>query len=142
MSILKQVLDNGAVKKVGGFAKSQMTVMGAANALMSLGTYNDEREKGHGVVYSAGAAALQNVFYDAVGLPIMLGVGAMQMAPAMYDAYKGYAQNLQRSTRAFSHGYQDTQAAYTMRQRSLQAINASRLNTRSALGNEAQYMHR
>lgn len=38
--------------------------------------------------------------------------------------------------------YFDTQAAYTERQRSLRAITSSRMSTRSALGNEAQLMHR
>lgn len=39
-------------------------------------------------------------------------------------------------------GYQDTQQAYTMRQRAVQAIQQSRMNARSVLGNEASLLHR
>ena len=38
--------------------------------------------------------------------------------------------------------YQDTDQAYTLRQRNLQAIQESRLNARSVLGNEARMLHR
>lgn len=37
--------------------------------------------------------------------------------------------------------FRDNDAAYTMRQRSMQAISQSRLNARSALGNEARSLH-
>lgn len=38
-------------------------------------------------------------------------------------------------------GFQDSDKAYTARQRGLQAIENSRLNARSALGNEARSLH-
>lgn len=38
--------------------------------------------------------------------------------------------------------YTDTRGAYTERQRALRAITSSRMSTRSALGNEAQLIHR
>lgn len=39
-------------------------------------------------------------------------------------------------------GYRDTEQAATMRQAAVQAIQGSRLNARSALGDEARLMHR
>lgn len=38
--------------------------------------------------------------------------------------------------------YKDSQAAYTMRQAAVQAIQGSKLNARNALGGEASLMHR
>lgn len=138
-------LASGTLEKVGGLVKSQMNIPGVVGGLMGYGMYKDMREKGHGVIGSAVGAVGQDMFWKAMG-GAGLALGAVQIAgslvPAGYQGYKTAAQSLARSNRAFSNGYVDTQAAYTMRQRALQEIQSSRLNARSALGNEAQYMHR
>jgi hypothetical protein len=41
----------------------------------------------------------------------------------------------------FSEGFMDTQAAFTMRQRSMQAIQRAQLGARRSLGNEAAILH-
>ena len=38
-------------------------------------------------------------------------------------------------------GFADTRASFTQRQRAMQAIHNSQMNTRAAMGNEASFMH-
>lgn len=68
--------------------------------------------------------------------------------PSMAQGYMGWEDRLrsqQRSRRDpgnMNFSYTDTEAAYTMRQSAVQAIQGSKLNARSALGGEAKLMHR
>lgn len=60
-----------------------------------------------------------------------------------FQLYGGIANAARRATRMDLGGsFFDTKEAYTSRQRAVQAINASHLQARSAIGNEAQLMHR
>lgn len=75
-------------------------------------------------------------------LPVMAPIGHVSAAAgrASRDIDAGHRSlgiNTSSSLAAFS-----TKGAYTSRQMSVQAIQRSHLNARSALGNEAQYMHR
>jgi len=75
-------------------------------------------------------------------LPVMAGIGHVTAATgrASRDIDAGHRSlgiNTSSSLAAFS-----TKGAFTSRQMSVQAIQRSHLNARSALGNEAQYMHR
>lgn len=71
----------------------------------------------------------------ALWAPLVVGtvVGTYKWAAALTSKYRGLELG----------GYfPETQGAYTSRQRSLQAITASRLQARSAIGNEAMLFHR
>lgn len=52
---------------------------------------------------------------------------------------KGKIQKYYQS--GFGGNYKDTQNAYTMRQRGVQAMQASKMNARSVLGSEARSFH-
>jgi hypothetical protein len=57
--------------------------------------------------------------------------------------YGGMANQVNQHTYANLGGYfPETEGSYTGRQRAMQAITASRLQARSAIGNEAMLMHR
>ena len=112
---------------------------------MGYSMYAGERDKGKGMIGAGVSAVATNAFYSAAGgagVALMAVQAAGEIIPEAHRAYNSYAQSLMKSTRAFSKGFQDTQASYTMRQRALQEIQSSRLNARTAMGNEAQYMHR
>ena len=68
-------------------------------------------------------------------------IGGAVMQSAM-DHHRYGKQQIQKYYRpGFGGNYQDTQAAYTMRQRGVQAMQASKLNARSVLGSEARTFH-
>lgn len=73
------------------------------------------------------------------GLPVNL---ARPLASVGQEIGKSYS----RANADWGRHYQTTnfnrEAAYTMRQRAVQAIQGSKLNARSALGSEASLMHR
>ena len=66
-------------------------------------------------------------------LPFELGVGAYSIAAEKTRQYKGLE---------FGGYFMDSQGSYTSRQRAVRAITTSQLQARSAIGNEAQLMHR
>lgn len=72
---------------------------------------------------------------------IAQGIEAGYSAYRNHDLYgKGEIAKYYKSN--FGGQYQDTQQAYTMRQRGVQAMQASRMNARSVLGSEARSLHR
>lgn len=112
------------------------------DAFQAHGTYVDQREKNHGVAYSAGAAALSLGAW-AVIPEVMWGLTAFDIAKtgmqALTPAIRQASINQSRGYQAnFGGNYVDTQQAYTMRQRGLQAIQNSNMNVRSTLGSEAR----
>ncbi len=68
----------------------------------------------------------------------MLSLGGMAVSwlPGMWDQVPDAQQELMAGTQ-----YIMPRVAYTQRQRGLQAIHMSQMNTYSAFGNEASYMH-
>jgi hypothetical protein len=88
--------------------------------------------------------------FDAIGLPGMIGLGAIKSVPTL--AVNGFlgatkmARSMDRSSRnvAFNNAtFVDTPQAYTMRQAGMQIAEASRYNLQQTLlGNEASSMHR
>ena len=118
---------------------------GALGIGFGLSDYSAEREKGRSVLGSAATAVATDALWGAagpLGWAAMGGQMAVGLGAAGYQAAAGYGKQLAAMQRPFSGQYQDTQNAYTMRQRAVQAIQGSKLNARSAVGNEAQYMHR
>jgi hypothetical protein len=78
--------------------------------------------------------------------PVAAGMMALDAGNA-YVKFKGWEikrnqqlKGLMRQSNTVGGGYVDTQRALTMRQASIQAIQGSKLNARSALGGEARIL--
>lgn len=84
---------------------------------------------------------------SAVGWALLGPFGpAAALSQPLLAIGKSLGTSYARSNAEWGRHYQKTEfnreAAYTMRQRAIQAIQGSKLNARSALGNEASLMHR
>lgn len=105
-----------------------------------------EMAMGHSVGDAVKQASLEALLYEmfpSIGLSYMaipLAQLSYQIGRSHYDNDKQQFEDMYRPN--LGGNYQDTQQAYTMRQRGVQAIQNSRLNARSALGNTARMMHR
>lgn len=96
-----------------------------------------------------GEALVRGAFY-AAGEALLPGFGLLTTVGALGGAIGGSAidhakygkQKIQKYYRpGFGGDYQDTQQAYTMRQRSAQALQQTKMNARSVLGSEARTFH-
>jgi len=82
-----------------------------------------------------------------LGRAVQTGIDISIFAGMATEGVRGYVTTMRGIGRAvprqeFGERFQDTQGSYTERQRAVRAITSSRLSTRSAIGNEAQLMHR
>ena len=95
---------------------------------------------------AVGKALVQGAAWAVAPQVMMVGVGfstARAAASAFPTAYRMKEAHWNQYFKPNLGGnYVDTQQALTMRQAGIQAIQGSRLNARSALGNEAGMMHR
>lgn len=98
---------------------------------------------------STGQALVRGAFNFAAGamlpgyyqIQAVAGIGKVASEVGMdYRKYgKGKIQKYYKA--GFGGNYNDTQNAYTMRQRGVQAMQASKMNARSVLGSEARSFH-
>ncbi len=98
---------------------------------------------GRGMIYWAAFGVLGTVPAMALLMGVPLARAAATAIPAAYRQKE--AQWRQYHQPAYGYvggGYTDTEAAMTMRQAGVQAIQGSRMNARSALGSEGRLMHR
>lgn len=110
-------------------------------------TYQEDRESGMGVVGSAGHAVLEAAL-PFISMPLYIGYEVLSGAPGEMikgiDAADRYRRQLMKesSNRAFVNAhFDDTEQAYTMRQRGMAIAKRSKYNVQQAmLGNEAKYM--
>lgn len=131
------------IQKVGGPGALIGDTMNIVGAKMD---YNYAREQGNSKAMSAAKAVGTFFFYESMGLwaiPFSLVTGGIQMAGAVnrsttQQMAKGYGM---RGKLGSGH-FEMTEAGYTMRQRSLNAIRNNGINTQSALGNEARTYYR
>ncbi len=97
---------------------------------------------GQNIGGALGSAALAAVFpklywaYSLGSMAAMAVPAVMQATDTLNARARSYASPVT------NWSYVDTQAAYTMRSAAVQAIQASKLNARSALGGEARLMAR
>lgn len=151
----------------GGLVKTALTGMNIGdgiNAIVAVSDYKNAREQGNSkavsVAKAAGSFAWGEMFFGGVsgaitkagltgGAAIAANVGVMaayigvtagtQAVVAMGNHNAKQMAKRYNSKGKFGSGYFDmTEAGYTMRQRSLNAIRNNGLNTQSALGNEAR----
>lgn len=128
MSILKSAV------KVG------MKGMDIASPIIS---YNENRNEGHGVTYSVGSALAEYALYSPLTGNLGLALMAKDIAVGTFKFVNGVGlENAKVTSQAYKHqfggNFQDSDNAYTMRQRGIQAIQNNGLNTRSVLGSEAR----
>ena len=149
----------GAFGKKFKVPKAITKTLGAATDLANFGDFFTRAVMGS-VAGSMVSGALGGGLLGTVGGSLAGGMatkhawklmGAGMLAAGAYGVYKGtstvlkagynYRQNQKRIDTAGSLAAFSTQGAYTMRQRAVQAIHKSHLNARSALGQEANFMH-
>ena len=131
-----------AIQKVGKGA----LVGDAINVIGGYADYKAARGQGDSRALSIAKAAGSFAFYEMLG-PWGFAVAGVQMAGALGGAVvQNTTEKMKQaygSKGKFGSGYFDmTEAGYTMRQRSLNAIRSNGLNTHSALGNEARTYYR
>lgn len=128
---------------MGHMAKAALT---ALNVGFSVPTYLDYRKEGHGVTTSLGATVGMFAAFE-VAAPLMWGLMAKDLVvggtQAALQVGRANAEATSKSYKSnFGGRYQDSQNAYTMRQRGIQAIQKNGLNARSVLGSEARQYFR
>jgi hypothetical protein len=138
MSIISSVLKTGKSSLIGGAATVGFGYM----------DYRSRVNEGENRSSAAVKAIASNALWAIPGMGwIMAGQMASEMTPALINGFaSGGQQQAQRQSRAyranFGGYYRDSQGAYTMRQRGVQAIENNRMNTRSVLGSEARTLVR
>lgn len=131
-----------AIQKVGGGA----LIGDAINVIGGVADYKNARNQGDSRAISLAKSAGTFAFYEMMG-PWGLAVAGVQVAGTLGGAVVQHTTNTMRQAYnnigKFGSGYFNmTEAGYTMRQRSLNAIRSNGLNTQSALGNEARTYYR
>ena len=105
--------------------------------------YKEERQRGAGKITAFGAAALQTAAFEIFPALAWASLAA-NVIPVGFQAYNAAAERRKSwwdDLRYPNMGvYFDTSAALTMRQAAVQAIQQSKLNARSVLGQEARLM--
>ena len=134
---------------VGAFVRSGIQKVGimplagdAINIVAGVSDYKRARKQGDSRAVSVAKAIGTFAFYEFMG-PYGLALAGVQIAGSLTSAYgQNSAKTMSQayaSKGKFGSGYFNmTEAGYTMRQRSLNAIRQNGLNTQSALGNEAR----
>lgn len=142
---------------VGGFINDGL------NVWCGVSTYKSERQEGKGVInsaikgvgdtianeiiWSSVNSSIESVFGSAAAGPIGIGVMAAYIGATVGSQF--VKASSEHTTRTMSQAYRMagrfgsgyfnmTDAGYTMRQRSLNAIRSNGLNSQSVLGNEAR----
>lgn len=124
---------------------------GTLNAINAIVDYNSARNSGRGVVGSMASAAGWFAAGEVLGfkmIPLMALGHVPSAAVSSIEKTDQLVRNMQmtnmyKNTPFFNARFQDTQAAYTMRQAGMQvAKNTQYRLEQTMLGNEAQYMKR
>ena len=114
----------------------------AMNVIGGVTDYKHARSEGNSKTVSLAKAVGTFAFYEALGayaIPFTLVQAGTSIASAVWQnnaqqMSKAYASNGKLGSGHFNM----TEAGYTMRQRSLNAIRSNGMNLQSALGNEAR----
>lgn len=137
----------GALVKtaLSGIAKTGV-IGDVMNVVGGVSDYNSARQQGNSRAVSIAKAVGSFAFYEMLG-PWAFAVVGAQVAGSLLPASAQHTTKTMTqaysSRGKFGSGHFDmTQAGYTMRQRSLNAIRNNGLNTQSVLGNEARTYYR
>lgn len=135
-------ITTSAAKKIGVGALA----MDAINVAGGVSDYNNARKEGDSQAVSVAKAVGSFIFYEATGV-FGVGLTAIQVGATLANTAAEHTTKQMagayESAGKFGSGYFEmSKPAYTMRQRSLNAIRNNGLNTQSALGNEARTYYR
>lgn len=154
MGMTTQALKQG-VKKAGFLSVAMGFGFDLMNVGTAVGTYKASQDAGDHIAISAlkgaGNFAISEAFYGAmsakmglkgglVGSLAMMGIqtGANLLAQKWQETGRAMDEAYNQATGLGSGHFDMTQAGYTMRQRSLNAIRSNGANINSAFGNEAR----
>lgn len=135
---------SGAIKTVKGVTSHipKGTVGAGLNLYFGIEQYKDARKEGDSKLVSMAKSLGTFAMGEMMGLayfPLMLAPLGVQLAGASATNKLNVVSGGYGQKGKFGSGYFDmSQAGYTMRQRSLNAIQQNGLNLNSALGNEAR----
>lgn len=114
----------------------------AMNVVGGIVDYSSARKEGNNRAISLAKAAGTFAFYEALGvyaLPLTLVQTGTSIASAVWQNNANQMKKAYSSNGKLGSGHFNmTEAGYTMRQRSLNAIRSNGMNMQSALGNEAR----
>lgn len=114
----------------------------AMNVVGGIADYSSARKEGNNRAISLAKAAGTFAFYEALGvyaLPLTLVQTGTSIASAVWQNNANQMKKAYSSNGKLGSGHFNmTEAGYTMRQRSLNAIRSNGMNMQSALGNEAR----
>ena len=140
MAVVNKVVNAGVGEIIGNLASIGFNTIGAVS------DYKDARQKGNNKAISVGKAAVSFAVGEALGLwmiPASMIPAAAQIGVAAGQHTGKSMANAYNRRGKFGSGYFDmSQAGYTMRQRSLNAIRQNGMNINSTLGNEARTYYR
>jgi hypothetical protein len=135
-SVVKSVKEVGVLPLIGD----------ATNIVVGVSDARNARKEGNSVPVSIAKAVGSFAFYEMLGV-WGFGYGGVKLAGSLgIAAAQNTTEKMRRaygSVGKLGSGYFNmTEAGYTMRQRSLNAIRQNGLNTQSVLGNEARTYYR
>lgn len=143
LGIAKSILKKAFYGKDGKFSKMS-TFNTAFAGWMGLGTYQEAREEGNGVITSGIKAAADTAFSFVAPITYMAVTGIPELGKLGVDAYHGlnqYARQIERQRRniPFQNAtFVDNQQTYTMRQAGMNlARQGQYAAAQSTFGNEA-----
>lgn len=134
---------------VGAVVKSALSKVNLGDALNIVGgvaDYSSARQQGNSKAMSVAKAVGSFAFYEFLGPWAWAYIG-VQIAGSVGSAMgqhtaKTMGQGYNMRGKLGSGSFNMSDAGYTMRQRSLNAIKSNGLNTRSVLGSEARTYYR
>ena len=134
----------GSVVKAGIQKVGVGALVGDAfNVIGGVSDYKQARQQGDSKAVSIAKAVGSFAFYEMLG-PWAIPLTAVQVGGTLASSYGQHSAKIMTKGGYGSKGklgsghFDMTQAGYTMRQRSINAIRSNGLNTQSVLGNEAR----
>jgi len=129
-------------RAMGGRKASPKNILSALNADDSLQTKaNMGLANRLGIGMGLRAFSQAWVFNDLFSMGFSAASSAIQGIESFSYERRARLQNEGGLSADLGEGFADTRASFTQRQRAMQAIHNSQMNTRAAMGNEATFMH-
>lgn len=129
-------------RAMGGRKASPLNILGglyADSGLQTKANMGLANRLGLGIGLKAAGSAW--IFADMFSLGFSAASAAIQGIETMSYERRARIQSEGGMSADLGEGFADTRASFTQRQRAMQAIHNSQMNTRAAMGNEATFMH-
>jgi len=128
--------------RTGGLALVGVGLIDAGASFLMRRSEHPEEPVARSALFAAGDVALWTFMPSLALAKEMYGVTKAMGEAGYFDPYTMQSVRRSRLLPYSSWHYNDTERAYTMRQRAVQKMMESKMNVRSALGNEARSLHR